>query len=224
VIRPVPRRLCAAVVLVLAGFAAPALAQESSRVDLVVGGVFTGAAAAGSVDATLIDPAGNPLTLFRTTNRIAPGFGVEGMISARLRERVRLELSVGWASTDFESTISGDFEDVPPVTATQKVNQYTVDVSLSWRLLQRGRLAIFIRGGGGGFREITDDRSLVDNGRRASVGAGAQVRLRQADSGWFGRLALRADVRAQARGAGIAFGESGTRVFPSVFAGLVIGQ
>ena len=38
------------------------------------------------------------------------------------------------------------------------------------------------------------------------------------------RLAVRADVRMLARGGGIKFGDSGTRLSPSVFAGLVIGQ
>lgn len=217
------RRLAAGVVLTLA-LSTPALAQESSRVEFIVGGVFNGAASAGSVDASLIDPAGNLLTLFRSTNRIAPGRGVEGMVSARLRERLRLELSVGWGTADFESRISNDFEGAAPITVTQKVNQFTVDVALALRVIQRGRLDVFLRGGGGGFREITGDRSLVDNGWRASAGGGAQFRLRDAPSGWLGRIALRTDVRVTARGAGIAFGDEGARVSPSVFAGLVFGQ
>jgi hypothetical protein len=135
-----------------------------------------------------------------------------------------LELAVGWGRTDFESEISADFEDVPPLTATQLVNQYSGELALAYRVLQRGRLDLFVRAGGGGFREITSDRALVDNGWRASIGGGTQIRLRQAPSGWLGRLAVRADVRLQARGGGIAFGDSDTRLFPSVFAGMVIGQ
>jgi hypothetical protein len=203
--------------------AAPAYAQ-SARVEIGVGGVFNGAADAGTVDATLLTPSGGPLTLFRTTNRIASGWGAEGFVSTRLGERWRLELAVGWGRATLESQIFADAEDVPALTATQKVNQYGGELALAYRVVRRGRLDVFVRAGGGGFREITSDRALVDNGWRASVGGGTQLRLRQAPSGWFGRLAVRADVRMQARGGGISFGDSGTRLSPSVFAGLVIGQ
>ena len=207
----------------VASFATPALAQ-SPRLEFGVGAIFTGAASAGTVDATLLDPSGGELRLFRTTNRIASGLGVEGLLSTRLRERLRLELALGWGSNDFESQVTSDFENVPDLTASQKVNQFTAEVGLAWRVMQRSRVDVFVRGAGGGFREITSDRTLVDNGWRASVGGGAQIRLRQSPSGSLGRLALRADVRLQARGGGIAFGDSGTRLSPAVFAGLVIGQ
>ena len=216
-------RLWVASALVVAAVATPASAQ-SAGVELGLGGVFTGPAQAGTVDATLLDPAGGALRLYRTTNRIGSGWGAEGLVSKRLGERWRLELAVGWGRTDFESEVSVDFEDVPPLTATQPVNQYSGELALAYRLVQRGRLDLFVRAGGGGFREITSDRALVDNGWRASIGGGTQVRLRQAPSGWLGRLSVRADVRMQARGGGIAFGDSDTRLFPSVFAGLVIGQ
>ena len=216
-------RLVVGMFLSFAVFGTPALAQ-SPRLEFGVGGIFTGAASAGAVDATLLDPSGGSLTLFRTTNRIASGLAVEGVVSTRLRERLRLELALGWGTADFESQITNDFEGVPDVTASQAVNQFTAEVALAWRVMRRSRFDVFVRGAGGGFREITNDRTLVDNGWRASVGGGTQIRLRQAPSGWLGRLALRADVRLQARGGGIAFGDLRTRLSPSVFAGLVIGQ
>ncbi|MEO6224149.1 MAG: outer membrane beta-barrel protein [Vicinamibacterales bacterium] len=217
------RRLCAGAFLAISACATPALAQ-SARLEIGVGGVFNGAASAGTVDARLLDPSGGPLRLFRTTNRIASGVGVEGMVSTRLRDRLRLELALTWGATDFETAISSDFEEVPAQTVTQSVNQFAGELALAWRVIRRGRLDVFLRGGGGAYREITGDRTLVDNGWRASAGGGTQIRLRQAASGWLGRLALRADVRVQARGGGIAFGDSGTRISPAMFAGLVIGQ
>lgn len=216
-------RRCLGVLLMLAGAATPAMAQ-APRVEVGVGGVFATAVAFGTTEATLLDPSGGPLVLYRTTNRIAPGWGLEGLVSLRVRERLRVELALGWAATNFESQISGDFEGVPALSATQKVHQYSADLALTWRVMERGRYDVFVRGGGGGFREITSDRALVDNGWRAGVGAGTQIRLGQGSSGWLGRLAVRADVRVQARHGGIAFGDSGIRVSPSVFAGLVIGR
>jgi len=197
---------------------------QSARWEVGIGGVINGPAAAGAVDATLIDPTGAPFTLYRTTNRIASGWGAEGLVSRRLGQRWRLELAIGWGKTDFESEISSDFEDVPAVTAAQPVDQFSGELALAYRIVQRDRFELFVRAGGGGFREITTDRALVDNGWRASAGGGTLFRLRQASSGWFGRLALRADARLLARGGGIPFGDSHTRWSPSVFAGLVIGQ
>jgi hypothetical protein len=207
----------------IAALTTPAVAQ-SARVEIGVGGVFTGAADAGSVDAELLDPSGGSLKLFQTTNRIGAGWGAEGLISTRLANRLRLELNIGWGRSDFETQVSSDFENVPALTAAQAVNHYSGELALAYRVAQGGRFDLFVRAGGGGFREITTDRALVDNGWRASIGGGTQVRLRQVSSGWLGGIKLRADVRLQARGGGIAFGDSGTRLSPSVFAGLVIGQ
>ena len=207
--------------LALAALPTPAMAQ--SGVAFGVGGVFNGATPAGNTDANLIDPSGGLLTLFRTTNRIAPAWGVEGLVSKGLGEKWRLELAAGWAATDFETRIADDFEGASGLSVTQRVNQYTGELGLVYRVVERGSFDVFLRGAGGGFREITSDRALVDNGWRASVGGGAHIRLSQG-AGWLGRFALRADVRLQARGGGIAFGDSKTRLSPSAFAGFVIGQ
>jgi hypothetical protein len=197
---------------------------QSARWGVALGGTFSGPASAGTTEAALIDPAGEELTLFRTSNRIKSGVGAEGVISRRLSERLRLEVAVGWASSRFESTISSDFENASGLTASLKAHQFTGELGLAYRVVQRGRFDVFVRAAGGGFREITEDRSLVENGWRASVGGGTLIRLRQSPSGFFGNLGLRADVRMQVRGAGIAFGDSARRVSPGVFAGLVIGQ
>ena len=208
-------KLWAGVLLMTAALPSQALAQ-SSRWQAGVAGVFTGSASAGTVEATLIDPTGAPFTLYRTTNRILSGWGAEGQVARRLSDRWRLELAIGWNKTDFESEISSDFENVPAVSASQAVDQFTGELALAYRLVQRDRFEMFLRAGGGGFREVTSDRALVDNGWRASAGGGALIRVR-------GRLALRAEARMLARGKGIAFGDARRRLSPSVVAGLVFG-
>lgn len=213
----------AAMVLMLAACAAPAFAQAPS-VEFGVGGILSGAASAGETDASLLDPSGGSLALFRTTNRIAPGTGVEGLVSITLSERWRFEVNFGWVRTDFESRISGDFEGAAELSLTQAVNQYSADAALAVRVIQRRRWDMFLRGGAGGFREITTDRALVANGWRASAGGGANIWLRQAPPGSFGYVALRVEARVQARQRGIAFGDSGRRLSPVVFAGVVIGR
>lgn len=216
-------RLSVWAALILLGSSASALAQ-SERLQVAVGGAFSGAATAGTTEATLLDSSGAPLVLYRSTNRVTFGKGLEGLVSSQLRDGLRLELGVAWVRAKFESQISSDFENVPDLSVTQGFNQYTGEVALVWRVMRQGRFDVFLRGGVGGYREITSDRALVDNGWRATVGGGTQYRLREAASGWFGHLALRADVRLQIRGAGIEFGESRARVSPSFVAGLVFGQ
>lgn len=222
-IRPRFVRSSAVLVLMLAACAVPAFAQ-APRVEFGVGGILSGAAAAGETDASLLDPSGGSLTLFRTTNRLAPGAGAEGLVSFKLSERWRLEVNVGWARLDFESRVSGDFEGAANVSLTQAVNQYGADAALAVRVVQRPRWDLFLRGGAGGFREITSDRALVENGWRTSAGGGLNLWLRRAPAGSSGHVALRAEARVQARKRGIAFGSPGWRLSPVVFAGLVIGR
>lgn len=209
--------------LVLAAGVVPAAAQ-TPRVEVAIVGALTGAVSAGDVKADLTDASGGTLTLFRTSNRITAGKGIEGLVSLRFREQLRIELGVGWATADFESRVSGDFEGVPDLTATQGLQQFTGEIALAYRFVNRGRWTVFARGGAGAFREITRDRALVDNGLAASLGGGTQFLIRQAPAGFFGRVALRAEARVLARRGGIEFGDVGTRLTPVFAAGLVVGR
>lgn len=214
---------CVALLGLLAVTATPVSAQ-APRVVFGAGGMLNGPVSAGQTSATLLDPAGGGLTLFRTTNRIASGVGAEGLVSVRLAERWRVELGFGWGKAEFESRISDDFEGVPSLSATQALNQYSADIALARRVMQRRRMDVFLRGGVGGYRDITSDRALAENGWRASLGGVAQFWLRQAPSGMFGQVAVRTEARVQVRQGGIAFGDTGLRVAPVLFAGVVIGR
>ncbi len=211
------------VLLLSAGFVAPAAAQ-TPRWEFGVGALLTDREAAGTTSATLLSPGGDTLTLFRTTNRVTSGLGVESQLSWRLRERLRAEVAFGWVRADLESRISSDFEGVPNVSLTQGVQQFRGELAVAYRLLQRGRLSAFVRGAAGGFREITTDKVLVGNGTSASLGGVAHVRVRQAPSGLFGRMALRLEARVVVRKGGIKFGDDGARVSPTLVAGVVIGR
>jgi hypothetical protein len=215
-------RVFAALVAVV-GSVMPVAAQ-TPRVEIAVGGMLAGVTSAGETNATLLNSSGGALTLFRTSNRITAGKGVEGLVSMRLRERLRVEVAFGWANADFESRISGDFEGAPDVSVTQGVQQFSGDVALVHRVIQRGRLAAFVRGGAGVFREVTSDRAVVDNGVTASLGGVTQFLVRQAASGLFGRVALRAEARLVVRRGGIEFGSASTRLSPVFVAGLVVGR
>jgi len=217
------RRALLGAFLVSAITVMPAAAQ-TPRWELGVGALVTGTESAGTTNATLLTPGGETLTLFRSTNRVASGLGAESFLSWRLRERLRAEVAFGWLTTDFESRISGDFEDVPGLSITQGVKQYRGEVAVAYRLLNRGRLSAFVRGGAGGYREITGDKALAGNGVSGSLGGVAHYLVRQAPSGFFGRLAIRVEARAVVRRGGIKFGDEGARLSPVFVAGLVVGR
>lgn len=212
-------RACAVVFV----FASAASAQ-TPRVEVTVGAVVSGRASAGDVNATLIDSGGNPLTLFKTTNRVTTGMGAEAQVAVRIRQRLLAELSGTWVPTRLETRVASDLESAAPITARLGLHQFTVEGSLQYRFSRRGRWDPFVRGGAGWLRELTTDRALVENGLSVNLGGGIKYWVRESGPGVFGRLALRAEVRLVARHGGIAFGDAGTRLAPMFAAGLVIGR
>ena len=189
-----------------------------------MGGVASGAAPAGDVNATLIDSNGNALSLFKTANRIAPGIGAELHVAVRVRPRLRIELSGAWRRADLESEVTSDFEDASAITVGQGMNQFTVEGSVVYGFARRGKIDPFLRAGAGWLREITADRALVENGLSANLGGGIKYWVRESRPGLFGRLALRVEARLAVRHGGIAFGDAGVRLAPTLAAGLVIGR
>jgi hypothetical protein len=203
----------------LVAWSSPAEAQVP-KVEVAVVGVLSGGVSLGTLDATLDAPGGSTLPLFRTSNRLTSGRGVEGLVSTRVLERLRVEVAFGWAMADFDTRVTSDFEGVPDVSLTQGVQQFSADAALVYRVLEHGRWSGFVRGAAGVFREITQDRALVDNGVGTSLGAGAQFKLRPAPARL---LALRGEARWLARWGGIDFGDAGARLSPVFTAGLVVG-
>lgn len=195
-----------------------------SRVEIAISGMVVGGASAGDVEANLVDPAGDPLVLFRTSNRVSAGGGIEGQVSLRFTDHLAAELGAGWARTRLTSRLSGDFEGVPALSASVVLNQVTVEGDLVYHLSRRGRWAPFARAGAGWLRELTADRVLAENGLSANLSGGIKYWMREGAPGLFGRLALRAEARLLVRHGGVAFGSRQTRVSPSLVLGLVIGR
>lgn len=218
-----PAYCFATAIAVVFAFASAALAQ-TPRVEVTLGGVVSGRAPAGDVNATLIDSGGNALTLFKTSNRVAMGTGVEAQVAVRIRPRLLIELGGNWVKADLETRVTSDLEEAAPMTARLGLHQFTVEGSLQYRFSRRGRWDPFVRAGAGWLRELTTDRALVANGLSANLGGGIKYWVRESRPGLFGRLALRAEVRLAARHGGIAFGDAGVRLAPMFAAGLVIGR
>jgi len=203
----------------------PAAAQaQSPTLEVTVGATLHGPSSAGTTRAELLDPAGNPVTLFEAKQRTTSAVGLAGAVSYRLRPRLALELSGGWSRPNFESRISDDFEGVDGSTLTLGLHRFMVELGAVRHFGRRGALEPYARIGAGWLRELTRDRALVDDGVAAHVGGGFKYWMREGRPEWLGHIALRADVRVSVRRGGIELGDAGTRWSPDVLAGLIIAR
>jgi len=214
------RTLCFAVVLILP---ASAFAQ-SPRLELTVGAVVDGASSAGVTRAELVDPAGNPFTLFEAKHRTTWAPGLEGRVSWRVTERWAVGVTGSWSRPDFETRISGDVEGADPVTAALGMDRFAVELGVERRFGTSTKWQPFAGLAAGWLRELADDRALADSGVAAHVGGGLKYRVREGRPGWLGHIALRAEARLTLRCGGITLGDAGHRWSPTVAAALVIAR
>ncbi len=218
------RRAWLTLVVGAAALIPTAVHAQTPKLEFTVGAALNGPSSAGTTRAELLDPAGNPVTLFEATHRTTSAVGPAVAVSYRIRPRFALELSGVWTRPDFESEISDDFEGAADTTLSLGMHRFSVEFSAVRHFDRRGALEPYARIGAGWLRELTRDRALVDDGVAAHVGGGLQYWLREGRPGWLGHVALRADVRLAIRRGGIALGDAGTRWSPDVFAGLVVAR
>jgi hypothetical protein len=217
-------RAALACILVVVSSTAHAQAQTGPKIELGLAVALEGASSAGTTRAELIDPAGNPVTLFEASHRTTRALGVEGLIGFRIKPSWTVEVSGGWSRPDMETTIRDDFEDDEPATASLGLDRYTFALGLVRGFRAGARVEPFARVAAGWVRERTSDRTLADDGVAAHAGAGLKYRLREGQPGWLGHIALRAELRLVMRQGGIVLGETGTRWSPSALAGLTIAR
>jgi hypothetical protein len=216
-----------ALLIVAVGAAAlfpTAVHGQTPKIEFIVGTTLNGPSSAGTTGAELLGSAGNPVTLFESTQRTTSAIGLAGAVSYRIRPRFALELSGGWTRPDFESRVTDDFEGATDTTLALGAHRFTAELAAVRHFGRRGSIEPYARIGAGWFRELTRDRTLVDDGVAAHVGGGLNYWLREGQPGWLGDVALRADVRLVIRRGGIAMGAASTRWSPDVVAGVVIAR
>jgi hypothetical protein len=222
----VRRRLTCSVVLgVVAVNVAGAAAQQPGqpRVQVAVGGVFTGPMPLGTTSADLIRPDGTPLPLFESDLSLRPGPGAEAHLTRLLGTRWAAELSGTWTATTMRTRISSDFEGVPATTLTERLSRFAVEGSLLWHLAATADRAVFLRAGGGFMREVAGAATFSDDGLIGSVGAGVKYWWRRSTPGGGRRWGVRLDGRAVLRARGVDLGAETIRVAPAAAADLLFG-
>jgi hypothetical protein len=211
--------------LVSTGLGVPAAAQPSGgtpRTELAVGGFFLGPMPIADASAAFVRPDGSPFPVFRTSTSIRPGPGVEVHLARRLGARWAAELSGAWAFTRLRTRVSGDVEDAPAATATERLWRYAVEASAVWTVRGGANRAVFLRGGAGWMREAAGTSALGRDGIVGNVGAGVKY--------WWGstpdggrRWGVRLEGRAVLRARGVDLGARHVRAAPAAAAGLLIG-
>jgi hypothetical protein len=207
--------------------AAPAVAQglvaeRRARVEVGLNATVTSPMSLGTSTASLTQPNGNPLTLFRTENRIRAGRGAEVNVGVRLGERLHVEGTAGWVRAELESKISGDADGGADAMATETLARFSGEASLLWTFAIRGDAAFFARGGAGWMRELAGDGTYSAPGTIGTAGLGVKYWLGRAGASGRG-VGLRVEGRAVIRAKGLALSSSRTALAPAVAGGIIFG-
>jgi hypothetical protein len=199
--------------LVSVGLVRPAAAQSvpatgPGRIEVSAGALWFAHQALGSTDANETTPGGSSLKIFATTSDLASVAGVEGRIAVRLLRSLEAEVEASYGTPRLNVTISNDFENAAPVTATEVVEQFTVGAGVVWYLPFRSwasRLAPFVTAGGGQLRHRHEQRTLLEIGQYYQVGGGVKVLLFSRPRGFVNAIGARVDARAVVRRDGVSF-------------------
>ena len=181
----------------MTGSAVPAIAQETTRLELTVLGGLVGGGDLGDRRADALGnqaPTSPPSTWFTTSTRVDAAPTVEGRIGVRTFGRVWVEGGVSYARPEFVVDIAQDVEGAANTTATSRLTQVLVDGALQYRWAGR-RISPFVLAGGGYLRQLDDTRATAETGWLAQAGGGLIVRLAPGSRGFARRIAVRGDVR-----------------------------
>ncbi len=222
------RGVALSVLLLVAGFATPVMAQAGpgagpgqSRWELSGGGVLVGGYGLGESVAELTPNSGSAsFDQFTTDNRVRQAVGVQARIGFIVTPALVVEGGLRFTRPVFEVRVSGDAEGAPDTTVEEKLSQYLFDGSVVWHVTRAafaGQRAVpFLFGGAGYLRELHEQDALVEEGLEYHAGGGLKW--------WFGQgrrgLGVRGDVGISIRDGGFDFKDS-LRVVPIVAGSLI---
>jgi hypothetical protein len=176
--------------------------------EVALGIRHVGAMSLGAVEANETSSGGGSLKLFATESRLDAVNGVEGRLGVRVSDTIHLEASGSYGVSTLSTRISSDVEGIPDVTATEPIQQYSVEGAVlmdlpRWQL--GTRVLPFVAGGGGYVRQLHENKILVENGGLWHIGGGATIALRSRPDALIEVMGVRVDGRAQFRIGGVAF-------------------
>jgi hypothetical protein len=196
-------------------------AAKRHRLEVDVGGSWTGGGTYGNADANLTTPSGGTRPLFSISSTRGKGTGLEAHVPFG-SGRLRAEGSGSWSRATVRSAVTDDFEGAAPATLELGLSIFTAEGSVLW-FVRRGKVEPFLRGGAGWLRELTSDNALSADGFVANAGAGVKYWWRARDRGFPRRLGLRLEGRVVMRRGGIDLGPTRRMTSPALVAGAMIG-
>ena len=190
------------------------------QLTVSAGGVFAAGYMVGDVTASLRRNATgtpSPFPLLRAESRIERATGATVRLGLALSRSVEIEAGASYATPQLGVTISADDELGEGAFASERLEQYAVEVSgvyLIPRLSVGSRLRPYAIAGGGYLRQLHEGRLRVETGGTVHIGGGLRywVRGGRPNQRPFG---ARAEVRYVRRTGGIEFDER-TRSIPSL--------
>jgi hypothetical protein len=181
----------------------------------------------GNVDADLRRNAtGAPpnVPLFRTESEIGGATAVDIRAAVAITRLLAVEVGGMISQPQLRVRIAADTEATGESFATERLSQYTVDVSGVLLLPDVGlgrRARLYALAGAGYLRQLHEGRIDVDTGSTIHAGAGGQYWFRGGD-GRQRPLGLRGEVRLVHRNGGIDY-EDRSRNYPTLSALLFLG-
>jgi hypothetical protein len=203
-----------------------ALAQASDpslrpkHVTVSVGGAFAGGYPIGDLTATLRrNTTGTPppYPLLRAESRIDRVWSGDVRVGVALTRSLELEVGGLYATPQLGVTIAQDDELGEGAFASERIEQYAVDVSAVYlipNLTVASRLRPYLVAGGGYLRQLHEGRLKVEVGSTLQFGGGLRYWLRGGRANQRS-LGARTEVRYVRRTGGIDFEEQ-SRSFPRV--------
>jgi hypothetical protein len=199
--------------------AQPAPAFRPQRFTVSAGAVASAGYRVGDVTASLRrNTLGNPppFTLLEAQSDLTRAIGIDGRLGFALTRTVAIEVGAAYAQPELGVTIARDPEATGEAFASERIQQYVVDVSGIFQLpLAMGqRTRPYVIAGGGYLRQLHEGRLLAQTGQTLHLGGGLHY--------WFGGLTTarrpfgaRAEVRYVLRRGGVEF-EDRSRGYPAL--------
>jgi len=165
------------------------------RLDVSIGSGVVGGSALDSADADLRGRSDESVQLFTTTSRISTSLPLEVRLGWRLNPRYTIEIRGAWSRPELRTSITGDSEGAPPLTVTETVDLYALDVNVL-RFFPRSRprsMTPFVSAGAGYVGAVHEGLTLLENGFSYRGGGGIKYPLSIRSQGRVNEIGVRAD-------------------------------
>jgi hypothetical protein len=203
------RAIAVAVLAVALGGASRLFAQTNSaagRVELAVGATWTGRAAMGQQAANETQSNGAARALFSSASELGSAPGMEARVGVRAARRLQIEANASYGVPQLRVTTSADVESAAGVTATDRLQQYTLGAAAVWLVpIERlgPRTVPFVTGGAAYVRQLHEGGTLAQSGRLFDVGGGIERLLAARAGRRVKAVGIRGDVRARVRSSSV---------------------